>query len=1060
MNNRMNFHSVPDWKNMDVTAIGRIPSHTPWYAYSSEEEARTFPQKPSRFCISLNGTWRFRLCDRPEDTDDFFRPDYDDSGFGPIPVPGNWELAGYGEPIYTNVAYPWKYDREEDCNIRPSANSPSAVPNPPGLPEHNPTGCYRHSFLIPEHFEGRDTYLHFDGVESAFYVWINGIPAGYSEDSKLPCEFRITDYIRPGLNTIALQVMKFSSGTWLEDQDYWHISGIHRNVWLISKPFICIEDYQITADPDLYRKGGMIEADIRISRKPFYADYKVRAAVYSPDGEKLAEAVSGIRATAEYRTDRHPTLASGRVRFELPEVSLWSTQSPTLYTMTITLIAPDGTECDYEACRFGFKKLEVRDGVVYLNGTRLLIRGVNRHDHCFHGGRTVSREHMIEEIRQMKRMNINSVRTCHYPDNPIWYDLCDEYGLLLVCECNLETHGVAGALTQMPAYAMNFVERAMRMVTTYKNHVSIYSWSLGNESGTGANHAAMYGFIKEYDKTRLCQYEAGDPGKNISDIRGHMYAPVEKILEMLCDPRDDRPIILVEYLYQIRNSGGGLNQFTELMERFPRFQGGYIWDWQDKSLPAKTPNGETFFGYGGDFGESVVDQGVPHYMTNNGIVLPDLTWKPVAYEVRQAYAPVCVEDPQTLHTFAQNGQRRTSYIIRNRSLSALPGNYRLTAVLRENGEPVCMEEIVIPALAPMQDAEITPEFSYEKKFGQEYYVEFIWTTRTASWYAEAGYEIGFRQYSLPNYAPEGSEPVCDQKTDCTREERSPLILEETPEEYRVTFGNGSMSAAVSKVTGQITRLIKDSSPRLLLGSSVCTKRGLTGLDAETFWGWRREYDRFHGLSCLTGEPEVLQSKERIRITVPYTLKNSEGSRPGRGVIAYEFTHQNIRVDFSFLTDPASYTALPRAGLEFVLPAGYEELVYYGYGGAETYPDRMLAGKLQICRSSVSEEHFPFSPTSETGGHEQTRWLTLSDSDGHTIKITGDRPFHFDVHHSSVEEYRNAKHEHELIKHPEVWLHIDAVHAPIGSDMAWSTAMKEELRPKSHEYRLGFRIELE
>ena len=210
MNNRMNFHSVPDWKNMDVTAIGRIPSHTPWYAYSSEEEARTFPQKPSRFCISLNGTWRFRLCDRPEDTDDFFRPDYDDSGFGPIPVPGNWELAGYGEPIYTNVAYPWKYDREEDCNIRPSANSPSAVPNPPGLPEHNPTGCYRHSFLIPEHFEGRDTYLHFDGVESAFYVWINGIPAGYSEDSKLPCEFRITDYIRPGLNTIALQVMKIS----------------------------------------------------------------------------------------------------------------------------------------------------------------------------------------------------------------------------------------------------------------------------------------------------------------------------------------------------------------------------------------------------------------------------------------------------------------------------------------------------------------------------------------------------------------------------------------------------------------------------------------------------------------------------------------------------------------------------------------------------------------------------------------------------------------------------------------------------------------------------------
>ncbi|MEG1427989.1 MAG: glycoside hydrolase family 2 TIM barrel-domain containing protein, partial [Oscillospiraceae bacterium] len=407
----------------------------------------------------------------------------------------------------------------ESCTIHPHKGG-EGVPNPPMPPAHNPTGCYRREFTLPENFAGRRVYLSFEGVETAYYLWVNGNPVGYSEDSKLPSEFEITPYLQKGENLFALQVMRFSTATYEEDQDYWYLSGIYRNVWLLAKPQIAIEDYKITAIPDLHQGTGTVSADITVTRKDGFADFLVQLQVF--DGDRLlAEGQGEIMPIAWYRTQERPSGNTGRVTLKLDRAELWSPDSPKLYRGVITLLAPDGGKADVESCRFGFKTVEVKNGVVLLNGERLLVRGVNRHEH-YPMGRSVPKAHMIEEIRQMKRMNINSVRTCHYPDSPLWYDLCDEYGILLVCECNLETHGVEGLLSHNPDYAASYVERGVRMVKTHKNHVSIYSWSLGNESGFGGNHAAMYGFIKEYDHTRLCQYEAGEPEKNISDIRGNM----------------------------------------------------------------------------------------------------------------------------------------------------------------------------------------------------------------------------------------------------------------------------------------------------------------------------------------------------------------------------------------------------------------------------------------------------------------------------------------------------------------------------------------------------------
>ena len=1038
---RKNFDSIPEWERVEVSSICRVPAHTRWEAYSSEEEAAAGGQN-SAGKLSLNGEWQFRLEESPEDVGDFYREGAELRGFSPIAVPGSWELQGFGKPIYTNVPYPWDYKAAGPQMIRPSRERDEQLPNPPFVPAENPTGCYRRSFTLPENFAGKEVYLRFEGVETAFYLWVNGNPAGYSEDSKLPAEFRVTGLLRPGENTVSLAVLRFSKSSYLEDQDYWHLSGIHRDVWLITKPALCIEDYQITALPDLHRGGGEVTADIRVSRQPGFADCRVRLSLYDLNGEKLAEGEGPVMPSAQYRTDRFPTANTGRVSLTLPQVQLWTPETPALYRAAVTLIGPDGAECDWESCRIGFKKIEVIDGVVHLNGQRLIIRGVNRHDFCWEGGRTVSRAHMIEEIRQMKRMNINAVRTCHYPDCPEWYDLCDELGLLLVCECDIETHGVMGALTHDPAWAGQFLERAVRMTANYKNHPSIYSWSLGNESGTGPNHAAMYGFVKEYDPTRLCQYEAGEPGKNISDVRGNMYATVDSILKMLADTADSRPIILVEYLYQIASSGGGMEKFRDLLERYPRFQGGYIWDWQDKSLVGKTADGEKFFAYGGDFGEPVVEWQNPPYMTNNGVVLADLTWKPVAYEVKEAYCPIWMEKPRAFSAWETTAPD-LRFVLKNRAMTEWGRDFRCEAVLREDGSEISRWELSLPDLAPMSEAEVEVALPVSRREGHEYHLEFCFSRRAGNWFAAAGEEIGFQQFAVAGglYRP-ALPPVIG----------AAASLAEADGVLRVTAG--SFSAAFCKKTGGICSLQKDGKEFLAGTSAPALTRPRTGLDCCPGWGWHDLLAQFEGMTASAEEPVVLTGRDRVRVEFPFAMRRK---MEAAGRLCYTIREGAVEAALN-LSLPDALPALSRVGLMLPIAPGFEQITAYGRGPQENYADRKLAARVQVWESTVTEQHFPFSPPSENGGHEETRWLALRDGEGRIFRVSAEKPFHFDIRHNAVEEYR-AAHDHELPAHTESWLHIDAAHGPIGSDMAWSTAMPEEYRLKGGAYTLLFTIEI-
>ena len=1066
-NRYSNFHSRQDWENIDVLSINRGEAHTRWGAYENEEQAREGNYGSSSYMKSLNGAWQFKIYRNPSEVDDFYLPSYNAGGFAPIVVPGNWELQGFensrfDKPIYTNVIYPWKLDQNEkhpqDAKRSLQAKPGEWVPNPPYVPdEYNTAGCYRLSFTVPDNFKGREIYIRFEGVETVYYLWVNGKPVGYSEDSKLPSEFNITPFIKDGENLLALEVIRFASSTFMEDQDYWYLCGIYRDVWLVSKPSLRIADWKLNALPEIASglHGGTLSADIGVSRVPGFAECRVRLALY--DGKtKLAEGESEVHASAQYRTDLAPTANTGRVVLKPAAVQKWSPASPKLYTALITLLDKNGKPLDFESSRIGFKKVEIKNGVVYLNGGRLLIQGVNRHEHCWRGGRTVPVEHMREEIIQMKRMNINAVRTCHYPDSPKWYELCDEMGILVVCEADLETHGLQGALTHNPAYALSFLERAVRMTLNYKNHVCIYSWSLGNESGTGANHAAMYGFIKEYDPSRLCQYEAGEPGKNISDIRGNMYAPIDKIMRLLCDTEDDRPVILVEYLYQISNSGGGLEHFLRLGAEYQRFQGGFVWDWQDKCLPGKTADGKEFFAYGGDFGEAFVENTVPRFMTCNGVVLPDLRWKPVAHELKQAYCPIRFERPRRHAWDRDSGD---TYLVRR--VNALHGseadeNLQCVAVGREDGVIVAEKTVEMPVLRMGESAAIEVPFPGTKKPGHEYTLTFSLRLKTARLYAPAGYEAGAWQFLLGKEAGSKDRDAAAAHKNAAYENANELRITETEENWVIAAGD--FGAELSKKTGLVTGLSKGGTIYVASGAQPDLNRPITGLDVEPGWGWYADYEKVRHLEKKIVSSRAFNGKDAARFEFDFILEQ-KGTAPVPGKIAYTFDAAGrMQIAFQIHVD-RSIKAIPRAGVELVLPEGFEEMRYYGYGPGENYPDRMLSSVLAVHSSTVTDQHFPFVPPSETGGHEKTRWLSIARQGGGSVRISSATPFHFDARHSSTQDYLSAAHDHELERRKETFVHIDAAHGPIGSDMAWSTQMSENHGLGGGSYYLEFDIEM-
>ncbi|MFP6639777.1 MAG: glycoside hydrolase family 2 TIM barrel-domain containing protein, partial [Myxococcota bacterium] len=615
------------WADPECVGLGRLPARSPLVPFSDPLAAASGDRETSPYWMSLDGHWRFRLCQRPDWTPAGFQEGgFDDSSWDEALVPGNWTCQGHDRPHYTNIQMPFPGE-------------------PPEVPEDNPTGLYRRKFRIPEPWKGRRVVVHFGGAESVLYAWLNGRPLGLSKDSRLPTEFDVTSHLVEGENTLVAMVVRWSDATYIEDQDHWFMAGLHREVYLYSTHPIYLADLKVQSELDEEGDQGLLNLEVQVgSLNASVTGYTVEAELESPLGKRVTR--SPLEASVEERTN--PYLYRGHracIQKEIRAPLAWSAEEPHLYTLVVSLMNPEGERVECVGTRVGFRQVEVCGRELRVNGRAVMLRGVNRHDHHESRGKAVSREDMLADVQLMKQFNINAVRTAHYPNDPYFYDLCDEYGLYVVDEANIESHAFLAHVCHDPRYAQAFLERGIRMVQRDKNHPCVILWSLGNESGYGPNHDAMASWIRHYDPTRPIQYEGalqwnlyGKPFA--SDIVCPMYTPVEEIVRYARSKQAERPLILCEYAHAMGNSGGGLGEYWDAFHRYPGLQGGFVWDWIDQGLLRHDENGRPYWAYGGDFGDEPNDAN----FCINGLLAPDRTPHPMLWELKKLAQPVHFEE--------------------------------------------------------------------------------------------------------------------------------------------------------------------------------------------------------------------------------------------------------------------------------------------------------------------------------------------------------------------------------------------------------------------------------
>ncbi len=1027
-----------DWENQHVTQINRYPMHSPYGVYESVEQALTCDRSASKYKQKLNGQWKFYMAERPELTPAGFETkDYDDSSWRTIPVPSNWELEGTGKPVYTNIIYPFNRS-EADSHFEIELSKDKKILNAPYVPEKNLTGCYRRSFTVPDYYKGKDVFIEFEGVESAFYLWINGIKIGYSQDSKLSATFEISEAIHDGENTVAVQVFRFCDGTYLEDQDYWHLSGIYRDVHVYAKSKQRLHDYKIET---LFNGDDFSKATLSLRLEPNnqesgYGETRVRISLFNEENELVKSFYSeSYEKCGVYLQPLY--IAEPSAVIENP--NLWSDENPYLYTVVMETLDDHEKVTDIESAKIGFRKVEIKaDGVLYLNGKRLRVRGVNVHEFTPETGRYLTEEEMENQIREIKRLNFNAVRHSHYPHSIRWYELCDKAGLYLVDETNLETHGYGGQLSADAQWSQAYLERAIRMVLAHKNHPSIIIWSLGNESGAGVNHASMYGWIKEYDKTRYVQYESANPDKNISDINAPMYPQQAWIEEKMADEKDLRPFIMCEYAYSKSNSNGNFKDFWQLVDRFPRFQGGFIWDFHDKALVQAMEDGTKRYVYAGAFGEDVTDD--VRDMCLNGVVFPDLSWKPAAYEVMHWQSPVQIYKKPFSHLSTSSYMVKNNYI--DKDLSHLSFSWELLC----DGEVKDAGEMKTYTTAPGCE-EALVYYIDKSKISGEAFVNVKVRNKQKTCYSEIGYVI--YEYQMPLE----ESIICVETTKLFSEA---LDLEEL--DRTVAFTGRGTEVVFNKVSCTFDKVVLSGKENLTKGSDNFY-RALTGIDEGalalgTNYGldWKKENLDALSINVEKVEASVHGTEGILRSRVTYN----------NGIITVEteflIGSSGIQVTKRVINNCIADT-IPRIGMSFELPAKMSSIEWYGRGPWENYADRKDAAFIGKYNSTVADEHVPYIKPVDCGGKEDVRYLIIKDESGSGIKISGSEPFHFDIHDYSIEACDKANYQHELTKDGKVYLNIDHRHTGLGGDTGWTKNIHKEYWIGKGQYFYQFYIEM-
>lgn len=996
------------WQDIAVSSISRLPMH----ATMVSDEARS---------VCLDGTWKVRF------SEDVNKP------LGPeesIIVPSCLEMQGFGYPIYTNIPYPFPF-------------------NPPFIDRENPVALYSTTFRKPESWDGGRVVIEFGGVYSGYYVSVNGTKVGYAEDSCLPSEFDITDRLVGGENKLEVKVFKWTDGSYLEDADHWRMAGIHRSVYLHWVPSVSIRDLGVRTilDAEYNNAELQIRPDILVQDGTRLTGWKVRAALADESGEVVAESEIPASRITEERHPQRESVAFGLIKMPVASPAKWTAETPNLYNLTLSLSDKAGTVVDTKSLKVGFREVISRGGQVFVNGKAIKLYGVNRHDHSEISGKTVSREEMEADVRLMKQYNFNAVRTSHYPNDPYFLDLCDQYGLYVIDETNLETHDVGGMLSQNPMWVGPFVERATRMVQRDRNHPSIIMWSLGNESGVGANHAAMAGWVKEYDPTRLLHYEGAQgremsdptglenqPDRKFVDVVSRMYPPYDLLAQMGENPDITVPIMMCEYAHSMGNSTGGMKDYWDAIRACDKLLGGFIWDWIDQGLVITREDGTRYWGYGGDF-EKPTDHNDQNFLIN-GVVFPDRTPKPALEVCKYCYQPV---------EFELKGLDLT---VKNRNFFESTARYDFSWTLTADGKVIQSGVLDIPEILPGESTKATiPVKSYKKKSGVAYTVEVYAAEKEAREYCGAGFVCAHEQTVLQDCL----------KSSSAISVAAPMIVKG---EDKIVMSLGKTVATVDAKTGYVTSYKK--SGKEILSAPLVPNFWRASTDND--WrGWKAERkcgiwkDMPQELESGIASTSVKVEGDRIRVSKSLQYKV-------KVYLDYSILSTGeLKVDFKLETADEMPAPL-RVGLQTRVPSKYSNIRYFGRGPQENYSDRKDG--LQLGLFSATPEtmmtHYVFPQ--ENGNRCDVRWMSLQDAKGRGLKVTAlDKPLNTSVWNTTQESLDKATHigEEEILK-DEVVVNIDTEQLGVGGTDTWSSRAiaSPQYQLLEHSYSYSFTISLE
>ena len=1012
---------APVWKDAGVNQQNREPRRAHFFAFESEDKAKGDKEASERF-LSMEGKWKFNFVKNHQDAPKgFYALKYDDSKWVDFPVPGLFEMEGYGDKIYKNMGYAWCTTFKND---------------PPYVSEvNNYTGSYRRTFDLPQNWKGQEVFFHVGSATSNLSVWVNGKYVGYSEDSKVAAEFNITKYLKPGKNLIAMQIMRWCDGSYLEDQDFWRFTGIAREVYLYATPKVHVQD--ITIGQDYQQGNGLLSVDVKLAGKA-----SLEASLYDAAGNAVAE---GLKFNVS------------SLMFNVPNAKAWTAETPNLYTLFIYLKQGNKT-LEVIKKKIGFRHIEIKGGQLLVNGQPILIKGADRHELDPDGGYIVPVSRMIQDIKIMKQLNINAVRTCHYPDDPRWYDLCDEYGIYLTAESNLESHGMGyreHTLAKNPEFAKAHIERQEGNIITYKNNPSIIVWSLGNEAGYGVNFEKAYDWVKAYDKTRPCQFEqARHDGK--TDIFCPMYMGYEDC-EKYAQTDNPRPLIQCEYAHAMGNSMGGFKEYWELIRKYPVYQGGYIWDFVDQGLRDKSKiTGKEIFTYGGDYGRYPATD---HNFNCNGIIAPDRRLNPHAHEVQYYYQNVWVTDKGLKEGRFEVYNENFFKTLDDLELEWFVGGASAGKAHNHGGaRPEGMTfghggKIDISGIAPQQRKVITDEAmkqTIERVLGHhgdmEIFVIFQFKSKEAQPLIDKGQVMARQQFALNSY----------QFPELTAEKAS--VENEETESY-VKLDAAGTTLTIGKWSGWIDYLDVDGKEMLEDRQSIVPE----------FWRAPTDNDYGAGLQHRLGVWKNPQMKLKSVNVDGNTVVSTFDMPDVKATLTMTYTltaEGEVIVRQQLATDKeAKIMPMFRYGMQLQMPKEFDAIRYYGRGPVENYIDRNSSEFLGVYGGKVQDEYYPYVRPQESGNHTDVRWFRVMNAQGEGLEFYSNAPMEAsalkflteDLDDGPVKDKKIDRHSGDLIERPQTQVHIQKRQMGLGCVNSWGAWPRKEYMVDYKDYDFTFAI---